>query len=48
MITLSQEVFRQTISFKFFSHIDLFVKKILFQFQKSHGSGTHSLDMAIK
>jgi hypothetical protein len=34
MITLSQEIFHQKRSFKFFSHIDLIVKKFLFQFQK--------------
>jgi hypothetical protein len=46
MITLFQEVFHQTISFKLFSHINLIVKKILFQFQKSLGKYTHSLAMA--
>jgi hypothetical protein len=29
-----QEVFHQTMSFKFFSHIDFIVKRFLFQFQK--------------
>jgi hypothetical protein len=38
-----QEVFHQTMSFKFFFHIDFIVKKFLFQFQKSLGRGTHSL-----
>jgi hypothetical protein len=41
-----QEVFHQTMSFKFFSHIDFIVKKFLFQFQKSPGRGTHSLAMS--
>jgi hypothetical protein len=42
-----QEVFHQTMSFKFFSHIDFIVKNFLFQFQKSPGRGTHSLAMAL-
>jgi hypothetical protein len=41
-----REVFHQTMSFKKISHIDFIVKKILFQFPKSHGRGTHSLAMA--
>ena len=46
MITMFQEVFHQTMSFKFFSHIDFIVKKLFFQFQKSHGRDIHSLAMA--
>jgi hypothetical protein len=43
---MSQEVFHQTMSFNFFSHIDLIVKKFLFEFQKSPKRGIHSLAMA--
>jgi hypothetical protein len=41
-----QEVFHQTMSIKFFSHIHFIVKKFLSQFPKSPGRGTHSLAMA--
>jgi hypothetical protein len=41
-----QEVFHQTMSIKFVSHIDFIVKKFLSQFQKGRGRGTHSLAMA--
>jgi hypothetical protein len=47
VITMFQEVFHQTMSFKFFPHIDFIVKKFLLQFQKSPGRGTHSLVMAL-
>jgi hypothetical protein len=42
---MSQEVFHQTMSLNFFSHINFIVKKFLFQFQKSLETGTHSLAM---
>jgi hypothetical protein len=45
MITMSQEVFHQTMSLKFFSHINFIVKKFLSQFQKSSERGTHSSAM---
>jgi hypothetical protein len=44
---MSQEVFHQTMSLNFFSHIKFIVKKFLFQFQKSPERGTHSSAMPI-
>jgi hypothetical protein len=41
-----QEVFHQTMSNYFFSHIDFIVKKFHPQFQKNLGRGIHSLAMA--